>query len=105
MTEIIIKYLPKIALYALAAIALFFPYALISDRWIFPKMVKKLAGLIGRIWGGCLTFFMGRVDNIIEGLYHSHGPEGKMARIWTTGSMVIWVSIMLGATLFVSLFG
>ncbi|MGD8275347.1 MAG: Na(+)/H(+) antiporter subunit D [Thiohalocapsa sp.] len=32
-------------------------------------------------------------------LYAHHGPHGILARTWPTGSMVLWVALMLGCTL------
>jgi multicomponent Na+:H+ antiporter subunit D len=32
-------------------------------------------------------------------IYRHHGPEGVLARTWPTGSMVLWVAILLGAYL------
>jgi multicomponent Na+:H+ antiporter subunit D len=32
-------------------------------------------------------------------LYTHHGPHGILARTWPTGSMVLWVALMLGCTL------
>ena len=28
-----------------------------------------------------------------------YGPEGTLARAWPTGSMVLWVAVLLGASL------
>jgi multicomponent Na+:H+ antiporter subunit D len=40
-----------------------------------------------------------RVQRFIDRLYTHHGPQGALARTWPTGSMVLWVALMLGATL------
>lgn len=40
-----------------------------------------------------------RVQGLIDRLYKHHGPQGVLARTWPTGSMVLWVALMLGATL------
>ena len=68
-------------------------------------MIRKVSGLVAAIWNGILFFLTQRLKNIILGLYHSHGPEGRMASTWPTGAMVIWLSVLLGATLIVSFFG
>ncbi len=73
-------------------------------RWLLPRMIRKIATLVAAIWTGILSFVTQRLKDIIAGLYHSHGPEGRMASSWPTGAMVIWLSILLGATLIVSLF-
>jgi len=75
-----------------------------SYRWLLPRIIRKVATVVSAIWSGTLGFLNQRVKNIITGLYHSHGPEGRMASSWPTGSMVIWISVLLGATLIVSFF-
>jgi multicomponent Na+:H+ antiporter subunit D len=40
-----------------------------------------------------------RVQALIGNLYAHHGPHGVLARSWPTGSMVLWVALMLGCTL------
>jgi len=76
-----------------------------SYRWLLPRIIRWVAGLVGTIWNGFLGFFNQRIKNIIAGLYHSHGPEGQLASSWPTGSMVIWITVVLGAALIVSFFG
>ncbi len=73
-------------------------------RWLLPRIIRKVSAVVSAIWSGTLGFLNQRVKNIITGLYHSHGPEGRMASSWPTGSMVIWISVLLGATLIVSFF-
>jgi multicomponent Na+:H+ antiporter subunit D len=45
---------------------------------------------------------MAKIDRVISGLYRSHGPEGRMARVWPTGAMVLWIAIILTATMIVN---
>ena len=71
-------------------------------RWLLPRIIRWGAAQIAGIWIGILGFMYRRLNNIITGLYHSHGPEGRMASAWPTGSMVIWIAVLLGATLIVS---
>ena len=75
-----------------------------SYRWLLPRIIRKVAAVVSGVWTGTLGFLVRRVKDIIAGLYHSHGPEGRMASVWPTGSMVIWISVLLGATLIVSFF-
>jgi multicomponent Na+:H+ antiporter subunit D len=37
--------------------------------------------------------------NAINTLFRHHGPQGLLARTWPTGSMVLWVAVLLGAYL------
>ena len=39
------------------------------------------------------------VQRLIDNLYKHHGPQGMLARNWPTGSMVIWVAVLLGLSL------
>ena len=36
---------------------------------------------------------------LMRWVLHHYGPEGTLARAWPTGSMVMWVAILLGASL------
>jgi multicomponent Na+:H+ antiporter subunit D len=39
------------------------------------------------------------VSTAIAILSRHHGPRGQLARTWPTGSMVLWVAMLLGAYL------
>jgi len=36
-----------------------------------------------------------RVSEFISGMFRHHGPQGVLARTWPTGSMVLWVAMLL----------
>ena len=40
-----------------------------------------------------------RLGRAIDGLFRHHGPRGVLARTWPTGSMVLWVAVLLTAFL------
>lgn len=40
-----------------------------------------------------------KLKSVIDGLSKTHGPRGMLARSWPTGSMVLWVSILLTLSL------
>ena len=42
---------------------------------------------------------MALVNQLIDKLYRHHGPQGILARAWSTGSMVLWVAVLLGLSL------
>ena len=71
-------------------------------RRLLPNIVGMVTKLISTVWHAVLGFAMRRVNNIIRGLYRAHGPEGPLARVWPTGSMVLWIAVLLAATLLVS---
>jgi|GEM_PF-4831820 len=37
-----------------------------------------------------------RIKPLFDAIYLYHGPQGILARTWATGSMVLWVVILLG---------
>jgi multicomponent Na+:H+ antiporter subunit D len=42
---------------------------------------------------------IGALTRISRRIYRHHGPQGVLARTWPTGSMVIWVAILLASYL------
>lgn len=72
-----------------------------SYRWFMPRLLARLSAGISMVWSCTLGYFKARNQSLIAHLYKSHGPEGHLARDWPTGFMVIWITIVLGATLIV----
>lgn len=70
-------------------------------RKALPSVVGALARGLSALWKGQTAFWTRRVSGIVAGLYASHGPEGRIARAWPTGSMVLWIAVLLGVTLIV----
>ena len=74
--------------------------------WTYRRMLPAFLGwaawAVSSLSSGFRTLAMKSVERIIRRLYRSHGPEGRIARTWPTGSMVLWIGIMLGATLIVN---
>lgn len=71
-------------------------------RRLIPKVIVRVRSVVSRIWQINSNFLMRRINNTIARLYKSHGPEGQMAQVWPTGSMVLWIAILLGVTLIVN---
>jgi multicomponent Na+:H+ antiporter subunit D len=44
-----------------------------------------------------------RIRRLWAGLSRTHGPQGSLARSWPSGSMVLWVGVILGAYLIFAL--
>ena len=71
--------------------------------WFYRKFLKEIGNEFTlrtsvaretreqQVWAG--------VRRLIENLYKHHGPQGMLARAWPTGSMVIWVAVLLGLSL------
>ncbi len=78
----------------------------LDSDWVYRRMLPKFIGSIAfavtAFWALQTKFWMHRVDGVIARLYKSHGPEGRIAQVWPTGSMVLWIAILLGATLLVN---
>ena len=74
-------------------------------RWFLPRVILRVSALVAAFWIRKLAFWQRRINGVLTGLYHSHGPEGRMASTWPTGSMVIWIAVLLGATLIINFLG
>jgi len=81
----------------------------LDTDWTYRKFLPRLIGWAARIvalfWAGQTAFWQRRLNDIVAGLYRSHGPEGRMAGTWPTGSMVIWIAVLLSAVLIISFLG
>ncbi len=74
-------------------------------RKAVPSVIRVLAAFVAHVYDAILTFLSNRINNTIRRLHRSHGPEGRMARNWPTGSMVLSIALLLGATLLVNFAG
>lgn len=74
--------------------------------WIYrragPAVLGWLSWVVGSIYGFLLSFLENSTKKTIKRLYNSHGPEGRMARNWPTGAMVLSIAVLLGATLLIN---
>ena len=50
-------------------------------------------------WAAKMQFWQNRAEQIVRGLSRSHGPEGRTARDWPTGAMVVAMAVLLAATM------
>ena len=73
-----------------------------SYRWLMPRVIAGLAKIIGRLWAVNEALLGRSVNRVVARLYQSHGPEGRIAKVWPTGSMVLWLAVLLGVTLVVN---
>jgi multicomponent Na+:H+ antiporter subunit D len=74
----------------------------VTYRWLMPRVIGAVAVVVARIWTANTALLANWMDGIWRRLYHSHGPEGRIAQVWPTGSMVLWIAILLGVTLVVN---
>ncbi len=68
-------------------------------RRLAPRLVRKSSALGRPLDAGLRRSVVRRVETVIEALFRYHGPLGVLARTWATGSMVLWVAILLGVYL------
>lgn len=73
-------------------------------RKLFPAILRHAANFVSTVMAAGSHFIRRKRETVIRGLYQSHGPEGRMAKVWPTGSMVLWIAIILSATLIVNFF-
>ncbi len=71
--------------------------------WIYrralPKLVRYITARVTAFWRGFAGFAERRIERTLVVVYRAHGPQGPLARTWPTGSMVLWIAILLGITL------
>jgi len=68
-------------------------------RRLLPRVIARISALVSRIWRLLADATEGRIDRTIDMVYRTHGPQGPLARTWPTGSMILWIAILLGITL------
>jgi multicomponent Na+:H+ antiporter subunit D len=72
----------------------------LDTDWVYrrlaPRALGRLGSLAARLDAGLRRAVLRRIDTAIDTLFRYHGPRGILARTWATGSMVLWVVILLG---------
>ncbi|PKQ04017.1 MAG: Na(+)/H(+) antiporter subunit D [Alphaproteobacteria bacterium HGW-Alphaproteobacteria-11] len=76
---------------------------LLDTDWLYRRLLASILGIVsvfgGGIWRWAVVIGQRRLDHFLSGVYRAHGPQGVLARTWPTGSMVLWIAILLGTTL------
>ena len=70
-----------------------------SYRWMGPRLVRIVGGFVTRVDRAFRGTVLSALRVVIRGAVRGHGPQGVLARTWPTGSMVLWVAILLGISL------
>jgi len=65
-------------------------------RWLGPRALNRLTPVFSRWHVRTRSGFLRHLGNLFGTLFLYHGPQGILARTWATGSMVLWVVILLG---------
>lgn len=71
-------------------------------RRFLPRLIKRVRNVYSTLIGVGSFVLKRKTDKLIKALYASHGPEGRMASVWPTGAMVLWIAVILGATMVVN---
>jgi multicomponent Na+:H+ antiporter subunit D len=69
-------------------------------RKLGPWLVRTVGSTVGRVDAYVRSSVMELVDSVLGASDRWHGRAGPLARSWPSGSMVLWVAIMLAAYLF-----
>ncbi|HSM61154.1 MAG TPA: Na(+)/H(+) antiporter subunit D [Longimicrobiales bacterium] len=69
-------------------------------RWLGPRLVRFVGDAVGSFDRAVRGAALDALDNLLHpGARGTAGPSGFLARTWPTGSMVLWVAILLGVSL------
>jgi len=68
-------------------------------RKLGPWIVRSVGGAVARVDTYVRSSVMEVVGTALKGANHWHGSMGPLARSWPTGSMVLWVAVLLAAYL------
>ncbi|MHA1128864.1 MAG: proton-conducting transporter transmembrane domain-containing protein, partial [Alphaproteobacteria bacterium] len=78
----------------------------LDTDWIYrrflPNIIGAIARTVAKVWSANSAFWQRGISSLISRLNNSHGPEGRMAQVWPTGSMVLWIAVLLGVVLIVN---
>ena len=77
----------------------------IDTDWLYRRALPATAHWVrdwgGAAWQGTLNLSLRGIQGFVMGLARHHGPQGLLARTWPTGSMVLWVAIILAGSLLI----
>jgi len=77
----------------------------IDTDWLYRRALPATARWVrdwgGAAWQGTLNLSLRGIQGFVMGLARHHGPQGLLARTWPTGSMVLWVAIILAGSLLI----
>jgi multicomponent Na+:H+ antiporter subunit D len=74
------------------------PSVNIDVEWLYrraaPRLLAGLAGFVGPIDLAFRRIALVRLERTVEGVFWVHGPRGRIARTWETGSKILTVVLM-----------
>jgi multicomponent Na+:H+ antiporter subunit D len=79
----------------------------IDAEWLYrklgPAVVRSVGSAVARVDAYVRSSVLEFVTTVLGAADRAHGEMGPLARSWPTGSMVLWVAILLGAYLIFNL--
>ncbi len=77
----------------------------LDTDWLYrralPATARRVRDRGGAAWQGLLTLARRGIAGFVTGLARHHGPRSLLAGTWPTGSMVLWVAIILAGSLLI----
>jgi multicomponent Na+:H+ antiporter subunit D len=71
--------------------------------WFYRRFGAALArdsiALASRLQGSAERWVRRCVDRLVAYVFRTHGPDGALARTWATGSVALWVAVLLALNL------
>ena len=75
----------------------------IDAEWFYrrlaPRAARRVGWLVSRTGDAATRALRGGNKALMRSVFRHYGPEGTLARTWPTGSMVLWVAVLLAASL------
>ena len=75
----------------------------LDTDWLYrraaPRVIRKIVAASQQVWQAFLRTGSELGRTLMRLVLNHYGPEGTLARAWPTGSMVLWVAVLLGASL------
>ena len=75
----------------------------IDAEWFYrrlaPRAARRVGWLVSRTGDAATCALRGGNKALMRSVFRHYGPEGTVARTWPTGSMVLWVAVLLAASL------
>ena len=68
-------------------------------RRLAPRAVQRVGRLVSSTGDVAARVLRGGNKALMRSVFRHYGPEGTLARTWPTGSMVLWVAVLLAASL------
>ncbi|MEZ4414592.1 MAG: Na(+)/H(+) antiporter subunit D [Gemmatimonadota bacterium] len=79
------------------------PSTNVDAEWFYrklaPAVVRGIGGAVAAADRSIRTAAVGAVRGVLNRSFRAHGPAGPLARTWPSGSMLLWVAVLLSAIL------